>query len=206
VHGKVSGGAVVSRAPCLPGILRAAARAALPWKNGGGVTREVAAFPAGSDLASFDWRVSIAEVRAAGPFSRFPGVDRRMAVLEGGLALSVDEQPAARLAPETPPVFFPGDVPAFGAPLDGPVLDLNVMTRRGRFESAVTRHTLRDILALEPARGTLLVLALSDLLVCGAGSAARLARLDAACLDAACGIIRIPAPASCYLVHITACP
>lgn len=201
---------MVSRAPRGPGILRAATRPALPWKNGGGVTREVAAFPAGSDLTHFDWRVSIAQVRAAGPFSRFPGVDRRMAVLEGRLALTVDVQPATSLVPGAPPVFFPGDVPAFGEPLDGPVLDLNVMTRRGRFESALTSYTLTsytlsDTLELEPARGTLLVLAMSDLIVRTAGSDAHLARLDAACLEGACGILRIPAPASCYLIHVTAC-
>jgi uncharacterized protein len=112
---------------------------------------------------------------------------------------------AATLAPGTPPVLFAGDVPAFGEPLDGPALDLNVMTRRGRFDSALTRHTLTHTLEVEPAHGTLLVLALSDLILGGAGSDARLARLDAACLEGACGIIRIPAPAACYLIRITAC-
>ena len=52
-------------------LLSAARRAAVPWKNGGGVTREVAAHPAGASLEDFDWRVSTAEVRAAGPFSGF---------------------------------------------------------------------------------------------------------------------------------------
>lgn len=60
-------------------ILRAAERPALPWKNGGGVTREVVAHPPGSDLGHFDWRVSIAEIHNAGPFSRFPGIERRNA-------------------------------------------------------------------------------------------------------------------------------
>jgi environmental stress-induced protein Ves len=199
-------GAAVSRAPPMPEILRAAARQALPWKNGGGVTREVVVFPAGSDLAQFGWRVSIAEVRAAGPFSPFPGVDRRMAVLEGRLALSIEAQPATSLTPGTRPVFFPGDVPAFGEPVDGPVVDLNVMTRRGCFESVVTSHTLTEGLELKPARATTLVLALSDLILRCAGREVRLARLDAACLegDGEPGdMICIPAPASCYLIHIT---
>jgi environmental stress-induced protein Ves len=187
-------------------ILRAAARRALPWKNGGGVTREVAVFPAGSDLAHFDWRVSIAEVRAAGPFSRFPGVDRRMVVLEGRLALSIEAQPATSLTPDAPPVFFPGDVPAFGEPIDGPVVDFNVMTRRGRFESTVTTRTLTEALELEPARGTTIVLALSDLVLRYAGREVRLARLDAARLEGdgePGAMICMPAPASCYLIHIT---
>lgn len=204
------GGAAAGRAAGVPGILRAATRRALPWKNGGGITREVAAFPPGSGLADFDWRISIAEVRAAGPFSRFPGVDRQMAVLEGRLALSLGAQPARSLASDTPPLFFSGEVPAFGEPLDGPVLDLNVMTRRGRFESVVTRHSLSDTLELEPARGTLLVVALSDLVLQGAGVEAHLVRLDAASLDAGCfdaapALPRLRAPASCYLIHITPC-
>ncbi len=68
-------------------VLRASERQALPWKNGGGVTREVIAHPPGSDLTHFEWRVSIAEIHGAGPFSRFPGIERRMAVLEGCLSL-----------------------------------------------------------------------------------------------------------------------
>ena len=71
-------------------ILRARERVAVPWKNGGGVTRTVAVHPPGSDLKTFDWRVSIAEVRSSGPFSVFSGVERHMAVLSGRLSLSID--------------------------------------------------------------------------------------------------------------------
>ena len=70
-------------------ILRAAERRAVPWKNGGGLTREVAAHPPQSDLGNFDWRVSLAEVRRGGPFSSFPGIDRHMAVISGRLELSI---------------------------------------------------------------------------------------------------------------------
>jgi uncharacterized protein len=192
----------------MPEILRADSRPVVPWKNSGGSTREVAVFPAGSGLADFDWRVSVAEVCTAGPFSRFPGVDRRMAILEGRLALTVDGQPVTHLAPDSPPVFFPGEVPALAEPLDGPVLDLNVMTRRGRFESMVTCHSLSQVLELDPGQGTLLVLALSDLSLRGAGPEVRLARLDAARFEGRagrCGVMRVPAPASCYLIRITLC-
>jgi len=54
-------------------ILRAAERPALPWKNGGGVTREVAATPPGVIWVHFDWRVSIAEIHSAGPFFALSG-------------------------------------------------------------------------------------------------------------------------------------
>lgn len=44
-----------------------------PWKNGGGVTHEILRWP---DLDSYDVRISIADDRAAGPFSLFPGYQR----------------------------------------------------------------------------------------------------------------------------------
>ena len=70
-------------------ILRAAERLSAPWKNGGGVTREIAVFPHGADLARFDWRMSLATVAAGGPFSTFPGIDRLMLVLDGRLDLEI---------------------------------------------------------------------------------------------------------------------
>ena len=56
---------------------------AQPWKNGGGVTREVLCLPEGSGFERFDWRVSIAHIASSGPFSSFPGVDRVITLLEG---------------------------------------------------------------------------------------------------------------------------
>ncbi len=58
----------------------AAGRVERPWKNGGGMTADVAASPPGAGMDGFDWRVSIARVEADGPFSVFPGVDRTMAL------------------------------------------------------------------------------------------------------------------------------
>ncbi len=72
----------------------------MPWKNGGGHTTEIAAFPAGAGLASFVWRVSIADVLQDGPFSPFPGIDRTLVLLEGeGMRLSGDGR-ADRIADE----------------------------------------------------------------------------------------------------------
>ena len=69
--------------------LPAAQRREVPWKNGGGLTREVLASPAAAGLERFDWRISTAEVRVAGPFSAFPGIERTLCVLEGKLSLSL---------------------------------------------------------------------------------------------------------------------
>ncbi|CAB3752768.1 Protein Ves [Paraburkholderia solisilvae] len=64
-------------------LIRAADLLAAPWKNGGGVTREIAAYPHAAGYDTFIWRVSLADVEQAGPFSRFAGVDRTLVLLSG---------------------------------------------------------------------------------------------------------------------------
>ena len=71
-------------------LIRGVDLVASPWKNGGGVTREVAAWPEGAGLDTFVWRVSVADVAQAGPFSRFDGVDRTL-VLLCGAGMLLDE-------------------------------------------------------------------------------------------------------------------
>ncbi|MFI5544371.1 HutD family protein [Streptomyces sp. NPDC051815] len=145
----------------LPGavtVLRAAERTAAVWKNGGGVTREVAAGPEGAGMDDFRWRVSLAEVAADGPFSVFPGVDRTLTLVEGeGMDLRVGE--VRRLVDERfAPQDFAGDDPTGCRLLGGPVVNLNVMHRRGvAADTAVVRGRLG--LAAGPGE-TLLVVAL----------------------------------------------
>ncbi len=117
-------------------ILRAADRVAVPWKNGGGVTREVAIWPPGATVDDFDWRISIADVRSAGPFSIFENIDRTIMILDGRLTLALQDRVIA-LDSNSAPFAFPGDISCAGAPMDGPVTDLNVMTRRGRCSAHV---------------------------------------------------------------------
>lgn len=161
-------------------VLRAAARAAVSWKNGGGVTREVAVHPQGSGFDTLDWRVSIAQVRNAGPFSSLAGLDRRLAVLEGILSLRIDQAPEVRLDPAAPALSFPGEAPVQAHPVDGPVTDLNIMTRRGKFSSALTLHCAQyaTTLATQSASVVLMV-ALTDLVLKAQSAQWRLSRLDA---------------------------
>jgi len=160
-------------------VLRAAERTPVPWKNGGGLTHEVAAYPPRSDLQGFDWRVSIAEIRAAGPFSLFPAVDRRMAVVSGRLSLAIDGRSAVTLTPASDAVDFPGDVPVFAEPLGAPVTDLNVMTRRARCAASLTRRSAQEPAVLEPRVDTTLLVALADLVVRREGAELSLSALDA---------------------------
>ncbi len=121
-------------------ILRAADHKRMPWKNGGGVTTEIAVHPDGAGLDSFEWRLSMATVSADGPFSNFAGIDRTLAVLEGeGIVLSVEGMADATLTRTSPPLAFPADSQASARVIDGPILDFNVMTRRGRFAHTVER-------------------------------------------------------------------
>lgn len=160
-------------------MLRASGRTAVPWKNGGGFTREIAVGPHGSDLEAFDWRVSIAEIRTPGPFSLFPGIERRMAVIGGRLSLAIDGRPAVTLTPESDAVEFPGELPVFAEPLGEPVTDLNLMTRRARCSASLERRLARTPVILEARAGTTLVVALADLLVRREETEVSLAALDA---------------------------
>jgi environmental stress-induced protein Ves len=117
-------------------ILRAADHRAMPWKNGGGETLEIAISPAGASVSDFDWRLSMAKVLGSGPFSVFSGTDRTLAVVAGELTLAVAGRPAVQLTSETPAYQFPGDVAA-RAEVTHAVTDLNVMVRRGAFSAEV---------------------------------------------------------------------
>lgn len=114
-------------------LLRARDYRRMPWKNGGGETAEIAISPHGADLAAFEWRISMAPVVTDGPFSRFEGVDRTLAIIEGrGLRLSIGGGEPVDVTRDSAPLAFAADTPASAWLIDGPILDLNVMTRRGR--------------------------------------------------------------------------
>ncbi|MGO4805927.1 HutD family protein [Arthrobacter sp. 2MCAF15] len=114
-------------------IIRYAELKAHPWRNGGGVTREVARHPRSAQDNAWDWRVSIAEVSKAGAFSVFAGMDRVLTVIDGELLLlSVDgaEHPLEKYRP----FRFSGDADSAGALPTGDIRDLNVITRNGAFK------------------------------------------------------------------------
>lgn len=117
-------------------LLRASERVAVPWKNDGGITREVMVCPDGAGMGDFDWRISMAEVTQAGPFSCFDGIDRSLSVLSGRLRLGFADRYVTLAEGET--LAFGGEMKVMGTPL-APVIDLNVMTRRGRYVAQIVR-------------------------------------------------------------------
>lgn len=103
----------------------------MPWKNGGGHTTEIVAHPARSGMASFTWRVSVADVEADGPFSAFAGVDRTLVLLSGaGMSLH-GEGESLELRTPYEPVRFSGDQSLNCHLVAGSVRDFNLMVRRG---------------------------------------------------------------------------
>ena len=115
-----------------------------PWKNGGGSTREIACFPAGAGMDSFGWRISVATIAQAGPFSAFAGVDRQITLLDGdGVHLhSADGQINHALDQRWQPFAFSGDVALDCTLLGGTSTDFNLMLRRGRWRGEV--QVVRD--------------------------------------------------------------
>lgn len=121
-------------------IVRAAALAWTPWKNGGGVMADIAASAARTPSGDPVWRVSMARVERDGAFSHFADVDRVMMLLAGeGLDLAVEGSGLLSVRVGEPAVSFPGDRPTRGLPIGGTVLNLNVMVHR---ESARARMIL----------------------------------------------------------------
>ena len=99
----------------------------VPWRNGGGRTRELLAWPSAQD---WQVRVSVAELEAVGPFSAYAGIDRCFAVLAGAgvvLSLPLGE---VRLHAGDPALAFPGEAAPLCRLVGGPTRDLNLMTRR----------------------------------------------------------------------------
>ncbi len=110
------------------------------WRNGGGVTRELLAWP-GAD--GWRLRISVADIEADGPFSTFPGVQRWFAVLQGGgVALTFDGAEHV-CRPGDDALQFSGAATVAARLLRGTSRDLNLMLRDlpGSMQRAVDAQT-----------------------------------------------------------------
>jgi environmental stress-induced protein Ves len=181
-------------------VLRFAEYPVVPWRNGRGITREIAASAVAVARADADdagpavpsaspsWRISMATVDDEVPFSSFPGLRRMLGVVDGeGIELTVDGRMRVLRRGET---FgpFAGEAPASARPLDGPTLDLGLMIDPGR-----VRGDMRAVGAGEHDLVGLIwfVVSLVDGLDLGLNGspAATLARRDTAALDLRTGPI-----------------
>ena len=118
-----------------PQLIDCASIVAQPWRNGGGMTRELLAAP---DSQNWQCRISVADIGGDGAFSSYPGVERWFAVLEGeGVHLQVDGS-SHRQLPHEEPLRFDGAAQVHCQLLGGATRDLNLMLRNvsGRMQRA----------------------------------------------------------------------
>ena len=121
------------------------------WKNQGGWTRTVASAQ-GAD-GQTDWRVSVADITAAGPFSVFEGLDRQAVMLQGARLRLRAEPPEHDIRFNGPGsrAAFPGERRLVCDAPTEPTALWNVMHRRGRVRAEVSVHS-DTVVHLPPAR------------------------------------------------------
>lgn len=133
---------------------------AIPWRNGGGVTRELLIWPLTNDpqRPSWDVRISVATIDRNGSFSVFEKVQRWFAVLDGaGVKLEFPNQVKTQ-TPLTAPLHFDGGDPPICTLLDGSTRDLNLMCQHGQArmslmtegEAFAVQSNLRAIYCVSP--------------------------------------------------------
>ncbi|WP_158595871.1 HutD/Ves family protein [Oleomonas cavernae] len=134
-------------------LRRAESHTVMSWANGGGRTAEIVVYPPQASVAARDflWRISMADVATDGPFSALPGFDRNLTLIAGkGMTLDAGEHGTMTVAQPFEQAVFPGDWKIDARLHDGPIEDLNVMTRRGAASASVDiilvtgRHYLRQ--------------------------------------------------------------
>lgn len=159
-------------------IIRFAELKAEPWRNGGGVTREVASHPS-ADGSGWDWRVSLADVTRAGGFSPFPGMERLLTVVDGELLLlRVDG--AERPVEKYRPFRFDGGAATSATLPTGDIRNLNVITRAGAYKAYTSVLELSKKRAHPVFQGQVAVLLQGQASVsAGSAGASDLGRYDA---------------------------
>lgn len=135
-----------------------------PWRNGGGVTRELLAWPA---AGHWRLRVSVATIERSGPFSPFPEVRRWFAVIAGaGVRLALPRG-AVTTTPASDVVAFDGEAAPECQLLEGPTRDLNFMVRRDAGAARMWRAHAGDGIAGPTRWRGLYAAAVAQLLVDG---------------------------------------
>ena len=132
----------------------------MPWKNGLGMTTELAVSPVGAGLNGrpFDWRVSLAEIETSCEFSLFPGYDRSILLSEGaGMELSFDSAPPQRIEQRYQPFNFKGEWQTYCRLLNGLVRDFNVISVRAKLTHACEVVTSLSSINWQPNSGVLLI-------------------------------------------------
>lgn len=115
----------------------------MPWKNGGGTTREIFRLPKDGD---WNFRLSIAEVKESGPFSIFNGFMRHLLLLTGNGMILQSKNDQYVMNKASVPYTFSGEVSINAELISGPNTDFNVFWDRNLYQCEIevikTRTTL----------------------------------------------------------------
>jgi uncharacterized protein len=123
-----------------PTIIQANSVAPQAWRNGGGETRELMAWPPGE--SAWQMRISLADIESNGPFSPFQDVTRWFAVLEGaGVRLRFANEEKLMTSTSAPLCFAGGEPPDCEL-INGSTRDLNLMIRSGSGKMQTTLDRL----------------------------------------------------------------
>ena len=108
----------------------------VPWKNGLGSTLEIAT-DAAQPGGAWTWRLSFADVPARAPFSRCPGIDRHIAVLDGA-GMTLEHSGRRIRVPRGGAAYaFAGEDDVVGEPDGAGVRDANLMIDRSRWRGSL---------------------------------------------------------------------
>lgn len=136
-------------------IIRTSTLPSTPWKNGGGITREIKREP---ERGTFRWRVSVAQIDSSGPFSNFQGYRRTMVLLRGaGLRLTHPDGEGVELSRVGDLVHFDGARTTDCQLKAGTCTDLNLMVADSAGEVRAWVAGIEEPLPLAGPRCTRLV-------------------------------------------------
>jgi environmental stress-induced protein Ves len=101
-----------------------------PWRNGAGWTRTICAQPP-------LWRISVADITAAGMFSQFEGMERTAVMVQGGRLQLSNAAVQLNFDGIGSQLQFPGEWSLHCSEPEGPTQLLNIMVQRGQAAARV---------------------------------------------------------------------
>lgn len=108
------------------------------WRNGMGVSWDIATFPEEAGTGGVGWRFATALIERNVPFSAYPGVDRYFTLTEGqGLDLDFEGREGIAVHHLFEPHFYPCDISTICTLRNGPCRALNLFLKRGAWEAQV---------------------------------------------------------------------
>lgn len=124
----------------------------MPWKNGGGSTSEIFRYP--ENQATWQWRISVAEVASDGAFSLFPGCQRSLTLLSGaGMHLHFAERTVSLLPPYAQ-LYFSGEDSVSAELIEGATTDFNAIWHTDACNISVDRRAMHGTLWFIPEPNT----------------------------------------------------